>query len=74
MHISVEYATRFYCSALFLKDLGAASNSKNAEYCAALKYFQGPANGCRARRSYNTHYPKAVLSHTSCFSKTLILF
>ena len=57
----------FVASALFLKDLGAASNSKNAEYCAALKYFQGPASGCRARRSYNTHYPKAVLSHTSCF-------
>ena len=57
----------FVASASFLKDLGAASGSKNAEYCAALKYFQGPANGCRARRSYNTHYPKAVLSHTKCF-------
>ncbi len=57
----------FIASASFLRDLGAASGSKNAEYCAALKYFQGPANGCRSRRSYNTHYPRAVLSHTKCF-------
>ena len=57
----------FVASALYLKDLGAAKNGGNSEWCAALKYFQGPGSGCRARHNYNKHYPNAVTAHTKCF-------
>ena len=57
----------FVASALFLKDLGAAKGGANSEWCAALKYFQGPGNGCKARVTYNRHYPNAVTAHTRCF-------